>query len=87
MAILREEMMQKLQSGKCSVFFKKKNGEIRQMVCTLNPEIEPKILQVKGGASPPESVIPVWDIEKMQWRSFRVDSVLQFDDIEETINP
>ena len=82
----REEMISKLQENVCSVMFEKKNNEIRQMHCTLNPQVAPKILQTKGSSSPsPQSVIPVWDIEKMQWRSFRVKSVLQFDIIQQSI--
>ncbi len=79
---LREEMLGKLQQGKCEVFFKKLDGTIRQMICTLNPKLAPKIEEVRvNGASqgPPDSpVIPVWDLEKFAWRSFRTDYVLVF---------
>ena len=79
---LREEMMSQLQQGKCEVFFKKLDGTIRQMICTLNPKLAPKIEESRVNNAPlgPEDspVIPVWDLEKFAWRSFRTDSVLVF---------
>jgi hypothetical protein len=81
---IREEMVGKLQQGECEVFFKKKNGAVRHMMCTLNPKLAPSIEETRvGGASlgPPDSpVISVWDIEKSAWRSFRTDSVLVFNE-------
>ena len=76
----REEMVSRLQENVCSVIFEKKNNEIRQMHCTLNTELAPWILTTGGKGKPTnESVIAVWDIEERGWRSFRVNSVLQFD--------
>jgi len=73
-------MMGKLQQGKCEVFFKKKNGNIRHMICTLNPKLAPKIEETRVGnaGQTSEEVIPVWDLERFAWRSFRTDSVLVF---------
>ena len=80
----KEEMVSQLQENVCSVMFEKKNNSIRQMHCTLNPEFAPWILKTKGkGAPRHEGVIAVWDIEEMGWRSFRVNSVLQFDILKE----
>ena len=36
-----------------------------------------ELLEVKAQKNNP-NIIPVWDLEKMQWRSFRLDSILQF---------
>lgn len=67
--------MERLQSGKTEIFFKKVNGSIRHMICTLNPTLAPKVLLAKEESSSQE-VIAVWDLEKHGWRSFRADSVL-----------
>jgi hypothetical protein len=81
---LRNEMVGKLQQGKCEVFFKKKNGEVRHMMCTLNPDMTPDIQEERVKSAPEktisEEVIAVWDLEKIAWRSFRTDSVLVFNE-------
>ena len=74
----KEEMVEQLQEGAREIMFKKINGSIRHMKCTLNPMLAPKILEPAKTERVNVNVIPVWDIEKNQWRSFRVDSVLQF---------
>lgn len=84
---LRNEIMGKLQQGKCEVFFKKKNGEVRHMMCTLNPNLAPDIQEERVKSAPEktisEEVVAVWDLEKFAWRSFRIDSVLVFNEREE----
>jgi hypothetical protein len=75
--ITRDEMIGQLQEGMREIIFTKKDGNIRHMKCTLNPMLAPEILETKTSKDNLE-VIPVWDIEKMGWRSFRVDSVLNF---------
>jgi|2_EtaG_2_1085320.scaffolds.fasta_scaffold29273_3 hypothetical protein len=77
-------MIEKLQNGICEVFFKKvEDGSVRQMLCTLNadkvPIFEGKRIETAGMSQNP-SVIAVWDIEKSAWRSFRVQSVLMFNE-------
>ena len=82
----REMMTSQLQQGVCEVFFKKRNNAIRQMICTLNPTQLPLTEMAQNLAiAPPQNptpaqqnVIAVWDVEKMAWRSFRVNSVLFF---------
>jgi len=85
----KEEMVEQLQQGKCEVFFKKTDGTIRQLICTLNPSQVPVFFMEQVGESPEiemqkpansreSSVIPVWDLEKRGWRSFRINSVLTF---------
>ena len=50
-----------------SVTFKKVNGELRQMRCVMEqPTSEPKS----------HEVVPVMDLDKGSWRSFRIDSVV-----------
>ena len=81
MAYNKEELSGQLQQGTWDVVFKKRDGSLRQMICTLDPTLAPKIQQVRVSNAPVNSspdVVPVWDLEKMAWRSFRVDSVLHF---------
>jgi len=81
----KEFMLEHLQQGKCEVFFQKKNGTIRHMICTLNPNEVPKFYNEKIIESSQiqqednlSTVLPVWDVEKEGWRSFRIASVLSF---------
>jgi hypothetical protein len=79
--ITYDEMKDLLQNNVSNVTFTKKNGEQRVMKCTLMPEHLPP-LEVKEGTSEKEvntEVLAVWDIEKDAWRSFRIDSVTNFD--------
>ncbi len=66
-----------LKSNICKVTFTKSNGELREMMCTLQESIvvphektTDRVREVK------EDVIPVWDCEKEAWRSFRIDSII-----------
>jgi hypothetical protein len=80
-------MVEALRGSKCQVSFTKKNGEERVMSCTLNlkavpPEDLPKSLDSDTSNDSEKEVnldvIKVYDLEKMAWRSFRVDSVTDF---------
>lgn len=78
----RDEMINELRKRDCRVIFKKANGEERDMVCTLREDVipasssdnntEPKT----NGYS--DAAIRVIDVNKGEWRSFRVDSVVSF---------
>jgi len=83
-AIPIDKVMEKLQQGRTEIFFRKSNGSIRHMICTLNPTIAPKILLAKG-ESQNQEVIAVWDLEKGDWRSFRANSILFFSDEEKKL--
>lgn len=76
----RAEMIQKLQESQCRVIFKKINGEERDMQCTLMESVLPK-LQSKPDAKerqPNETIIRAFDINKQEFRSFKVDNVISF---------
>lgn len=79
----REDMITELTKRNCQVTFKKLNGEQRQMLCTLQEEVIPKAtkadpLSMQKVRAISDEVIPVWDVSKQAWRSFRVDSVVSF---------
>lgn len=56
------------------VTFTKKNGEEREMLCTLREEFLPEV----SGDSTVSSVVTVYDLENQGWRSFREDSVIDY---------
>jgi hypothetical protein len=71
-------MLDMLKNNVCSVIFEKADGSKREMHCTLMANQLPEAKEVKEDKTPRavnEDVIPVWDIDKGSWRSFRVDSV------------
>lgn len=77
------EMREILHKDVVVVTFTKKNGEDREMVCTLMPEFLP-VRQEDTTASPAKSpasdtVVTVWDLDKQDWRSFKAASVTNFE--------
>ena len=64
------------------VNFTKKNGDTREMYCTLQDEFVPEHKQYfTEGAKPREKnmeVLSVFDMEKGDWRSFRIENVIDF---------
>jgi len=79
----RNEMIEQLQVQKCRVVFKKINGEERDMVCTLMETILPKAkkedpLSQKKVRAVNEETIVAWDVNKDDFRSFRVENVVSF---------
>lgn len=77
----REEMLEHLRVQVVNVSFIKANGETRDMACTLSEEYIPEDKRPKAGSTAKdysESVIRVFDVEKQDWRSFRVYDVMDF---------
>lgn len=72
----REWVINTLKQGPTTVVFTKKDGTIREMICTLKPELtesyEKKTDRVKE-TNP--DVCPVYDLDAKGWRSFRFDSI------------
>jgi hypothetical protein len=80
--VTKEELIKLLKERVVTVKFKKKDDSIRKMVCTLSEEYlpEPEPLtegEVKKTKKDNANTIPVWDLEKLAWRSFRVDTVVE----------
>lgn len=74
MKFSRPELVEMLQKNIVKVIFKKVDGSTRVMECTLISAFLP---QLEGSSTKKsEKVIPVWDLEKEAWRSFRVDNVI-----------
>ena len=63
-----------LRKGTALVTFKKADGTIRVMECTLADYLLP---EVKGTGRPtPAHLVLVYDLEKYAWRSFKRESVI-----------
>ncbi len=76
----------KLRTNVCVVVFEKVNGEERTMICTIKSDIIETFSGPKSTdriVTVPNTQVRVFDIQKKEWRSFRTDSVISFDIIEE----
>lgn len=74
----REDMVTQLRENACRVIFTKVNGEERDMVCTLQTDQIPEAMQPKSDAKYNDEVIRAFDVNKQEWRSFKVANVLSF---------
>jgi len=83
-----DDLKRVLSNSTMVVTFKKQNGEERVMRCTLQEGIIPPATRIdespwattdplsqKKVRAVNKEVLPVWDVEKEQWRSFRLDSI------------
>ena len=69
----RETLIKNLQQNTMRITFTKVNGDERIMDCTLQEHMIPETSGSNRKEN--EEVLPVLDINKGEWRSFRVDSV------------
>jgi len=79
--LLKERFRLLLQIKVCTVTFKKVNGDIRVMDCTLNSDLIPPS-QWPHGEQIKESyknnkTIRVYDIKAQGWRSFVIENVVE----------
>ena len=77
----RNILLEALKNHECTVTFTKVNGETRVMPCTLREDIIPKPpvdIASKSNVKLHETlgVVSVWCTDKREWRSFRVDNVV-----------
>ena len=68
-----------LHEGKVRLSFKKKDGEVREMLCTLREDILPKKESEFKERKKNPDIFSVWDCEKEGWRSFRTDSIISWE--------
>lgn len=66
------------------VKFKKVNGTIRDMLCTLREDMIPAVVgevttSIKRQHESNNEVVAVYDIESEGWRSFRIDSIIKIE--------
>lgn len=74
--IFKDWLISHLKYGPVTVTFKKKDGTLREMNCTLKSELakdyEKKTERTK---TVNEDTCPVFDLDKQEWRSFRYDAI------------
>ena len=74
----KSDLLSALYKGTVTVTFRKiDTGEIRVMPCPLNPtilEANGITTEIKVSATQMEH-FPVWALDKLAWRSFRLDTV------------
>jgi hypothetical protein len=80
--VTKDELKKLLKERVLTIKFKKKDETVRKMTCTLAndylPENKEEQIDKKTKAENP-NVLPVWDLEKLAWRSFRIDSVVEYE--------
>ena len=79
----RDEILDALRNGEVQLSFEKvKDGQIREMTATLNTGYIPEEKMPKGGTVDQsvggESTLRVFDVDIMEWRSFRIDKLISF---------
>lgn len=74
----REWLKSMLRMGPVDVTFLKADGSERVMKCTLQEGVVvPHTKTTDRTKEVSDEVLPVWDMEKNAWRSFRLDSITQ----------
>ena len=76
----RDILIKNLQKKTMRITFTKVNGEERIMDCTLQENIVPPTKYTDRKQN--EEVLPVFDINKGEWRSFRLDSITNIEALE-----
>lgn len=71
----RDQLKSRLKEVIATITFEKKDGTLRQMKCTLKADCLPTFDENKKNRAENPDVLPVWDIEKGEWRSFRIDTI------------
>ena len=81
----REQLVEELNKGICSIIFTKVDGSERTMNCTLNMRYLSEAIgtgfikeEIENTKNSSPDVIPVWDTDVNGWRSFRIESVKSF---------
>lgn len=76
---LYDDVVRALQSGSGNVKFMKVNGDFRDMTCTLEESVIGKQqVDPNGKTKVNREVVRCYDTNAEGWRSFRLDSVLEF---------
>lgn len=75
---MREFFKSTIEARTAIVTFTKLNGEERVLRCTRDLKRIPEKKHPKGIRKPADTVVTAYDIDKEDWRSFRLDSVKSF---------
>jgi len=77
----KSELVSVLKSNVIDIVFEKKDGTERKMTCTLAPEFIN--YETAGQSVEADSLVTVWDLDKEAWRRFRIESLREFNVVEE----
>lgn len=69
------EIQELLKKSVATVEFKKKDGSLRTMRCTLQESFLPLVITTGGSREKSENSLTVWSIDDAGWRSFIVENV------------
>lgn len=80
----KEDLKKLLLKDVFIVNFLKTDGSQRTMKCTLREDIaKPHIKKTEKSKKVNDNVLSVWDVEKDSYRSFRLDSLIDYQKLEE----
>jgi len=80
MEVNRDEVTSYLSSGLCRITFTKKDGTERTVTGTLNRDLIPADKLPKNTDRVHSiDVQPVYEVDLVEWRSFRWDSVISYE--------
>lgn len=75
----KDELKEHLSKCVAEITFNKVDGSVRKMHCTLMTDYIPQVISEEQVAHVPrvqtDEVLAVWDLDKQDWRSFRLDSI------------
>ena len=78
MVMHKNDLVALLEKQIVRLKFKKVDGSERTMNCTLkNDVVVPYFSNSSTSKMVNDNVVPVWDVDKNAWRSFRMDSVVE----------
>lgn len=84
----KQKITDTLRANVCRVTFVKVNGDERVMDCTLKTDFLPPQTVVKETTTPRkvnEDALAVYDVNVDGWRSFRWDSIKNFEIVNDTV--
>ena len=77
MELSKTNIIRMLESGIVNVKFTKTDGTEREMKCTLMEQFaKPHVKKTDREKKQNDNILAVWDVDKEDWRSFRLDSVI-----------
>lgn len=80
----RDAIIEKLKEGICKFTYQKTDGSIRVAYGTLLPsvidELAPEAKNKRAYKGNSETAQPYFDIVAKNWRSFKLDNFIEFDD-------
>ena len=84
MVINKTDLKQLLKKNTVEIKFKKKDGSERVMNCTLISDVVPVYEKKTERVRPDnDNLLAVWDLDKEAFRSFKLDSVIDYKVLEE----